>query len=116
MVENCKCKTCGCGKMTAEEMWSQIEDQTLPFTEEHISETLSIRTFSPDYPEHLFKWHIDDEDRSIEVLNVNDWKFQYDNEIPIHLSKGLHLVIGKGLYHRLIKGTTELSLKINKII
>jgi hypothetical protein len=116
MVENCKCKSCGCGKMTMDEMWSMINDNTLPFTEQIIDENTVIRTFKPNYPEHLFKWHIDDEGRRVTVLNNSDWKFQYDNELPIDLSKDLHLIIGKDIYHRLIKGTTELQLKINKLL
>lgn len=116
MVENCKCKSCGCGKMTAEQMWEMIEDQTLPFTEEKIDDNTIIRTFIPNSPEHLFKWHFDNEDRIVEVLEDSDWKFQYDNELPIPLLTGIDIKIPSGIYHRLIPGTSKLSLKINNII
>jgi len=54
--------------MTTEHVVKMIEDQTLPFTEEVINENTVIRHFSPEFPEHLYKWHADNEDRTIEVL------------------------------------------------
>lgn len=116
MVKDCKCKTCGCGKMSADQMWEMIEDQTLPFYEEVIDNKTLIRHFKPGYPEHLFKWHFDREERIVEVLNDSDWKFQYDNEIPVSMNKGDLIKIPAGLYHRIIPGASNLSLKINKII
>lgn len=113
---DCKCKSCGCGKMTADQMWEMIEDQTLPFTEEVLDESTIIRHFEPNQPQHLFKWHFDEEDRIIEVLNDSDWKFQYDNELPIPLLMGVDIKIPTGMYHRVIPGSSNLSLKINKIL
>jgi hypothetical protein len=113
---DCKCKSCGCGKMQPEEMWNMIEDQTLPFYEETVDHKTVIRHFKPGYPEHLFKWHFDREDRVIEVLEDSDWKFQYDNEMPILLNTETTIEIKAGVYHRVIPGSTKLSLKINKIL
>ena len=116
MVKECKCAECKCNKMTTEHVVKMIEDQTLPFTEEVINENTVIRHFSPEFPEHLYKWHADNEDRIIEVLEDSDWRFQYDNELPIPLVTGIDVKIPKGVIHRIIKGTTPLSLKINKLI
>lgn len=100
---------CDCNDMSFEEMVRQIDDQTLPFTQtEH--DGYFIRTFDPNAPAHLYKWHFDESDRVIESLNDSDWKFQFDNELPIPL-KG-QITITSGVYHRLIPGTTPLSLKI----
>lgn len=100
---------CDCNDMSFEEMVRQIDDQTLPFTQtEH--DGYFIRTFDPNAPAHLYKWHFDECDRVIEALNDSDWKFQFDNELPIPL-KG-QITITSHLYHRLIPGTTPLSLKI----
>lgn len=96
-----------------DEMNHQIDDQTLPFTETKISENESIREFDIKFPEHLYKWHIDLEDRLIEPLEENDWKFQFDNELPQKIDK--QLFIKAGIFHRLIKGTKNLKLKIVKI-
>lgn len=111
--KDCKCKNCGCGKMSMEELISNINDQTKPFIEEFFDD-YSIRTFEPTYPEHLYKWHSDPEDRNIEVLEDSDWRFQYDNELPSPLLAGIDIKIPKGTIHRIIKGTTNLKIKIFK--
>lgn len=110
--KDCGCKSCGCAKMSMEEMISMVDDKTLPFTETIISENEIIREFLPNQPEHLFKWHFDEEDRIIEALNENDWKFQYDNKLPIEL-KG-YIEIKAGVYHRIIPGKTPLKVLIKK--
>lgn len=97
-------------------MWDMIEDQSLPFTEEVIDNTTIIRHFTPGHPEHLYKWHADEEDRIVEVLEDSDWRFQYDNEMPIPLVTGADIKIPTGVIHRIIPGSTKLSLKVNKII
>lgn len=114
----CKCTECNCQKsMTMEKLLFQIEDQVAPYTEVKLDQKTSIRTFNSEYiKEHQLKWHWDEEDRIIEVLEDSNWKFQYDNELPIPLIAGVDLKIPAGLYHRLILGTGKLSLKINKIL
>jgi hypothetical protein len=58
------------------------------------------------------KWHWDEEDRLIEPLAENDWQFQFDNELPVMIYK--QIFIPTGVIHRVIKGTTELKIKITK--
>ena len=117
MREDCKCKSCGCGKMTIDEMVNQIDDNTLPFTEEIIDSTTIIRTFDPSkIKDHQLKWHWDEQDRSVEPMHDSDWKIQFDNKLPQTLNQHTSYYIKEGTYHRLIKGTDILSLKINKII
>ena len=108
---------CGCnngkwGKESHEELIKEIEDQTKPFTEEVYSSDTVLRHFEPTAPTHLFKWHADDEDRWIESLNENDWEFQFDNELPVSIEPGKIIQIPTGIIHRLIKGTSELSMSI----
>ena len=97
--------------VTHKEMIEMIEDQRKPFTEERYDGYI-MRHFDPSYPEHLFKWHWDEEDRTIEVLEDNDWRFQYDNEMPIPMLTGVDINIPAGTIHRVIKGTAALSVKI----
>jgi hypothetical protein len=85
----------------------------LPFNEKWISEKISTRVFSPDVMDEELKWHIDMEDRIVEVLNDNDWKFQFDDKLPIEM-KGV-IEIKKGEWHRIIKGSTPLNVKITRI-
>lgn len=86
----------------------------LPFTEEKISENQYIRHFSKNVEPDDMTWHRDKEDRIIEPLNENDWHFQLDNELPIKIDK--KIVIPKLVFHRAIKGTTDLHIKITKLI
>ena len=89
-----------------------MDDLTKPFTEEVYSSDTVLRHFDKLASEHLYKWHADDEDRYIESLNENDWSFQFDNELPQSLEPGKIIYIPKGLIHRLIKGSSELSISI----
>ena len=73
----------------------------------------NIRTFSKDVDPMELIWHMDDEDRNIEILEGKDWKFQFDNELPLPLAKGDHIFITKHRVHRIHKGTTDLKIKIN---
>jgi len=89
-----------------------MDDLTKPFTEEVYSSDTILRHFDSSAPNHLYKWHADDEDRYIESLNENDWSFQFDNELPQSIEPGKIIYIPTGLIHRLIKGTSELSISI----
>lgn len=97
--------------VTFEGMIDMINDQTKPFTEERF-EGYIIRHFDASYPDHLFKWHWDEEDRTLQALEDSDWRFQYDNELPIPILTGIDISIPKGVIHRLVKGTGKLSIKI----
>lgn len=83
-----------------------------PYTQ---SETESdiIRVFSEDVQEFELVWHRDKEDRIVTPLHKTDWKFQLDNDIPRIIEK--EIFIPKETYHRLIKGTNNLKVRIQKI-
>lgn len=83
-----------------------------PYTETQ-SENFVIREFLEDTPSFEFVWHRDREDRYIISTHETDWQFQLDNELPVSLYDN-KLFIPKGVYHRLIKGTGNLTLKIEK--
>jgi hypothetical protein len=72
-----------------------------------------IRTFDKDINSDELLWHRDGEDRIIEAIGNTDWKIQLDNQIPISLN--MKILIKKDKWHRLIKGTGELNLKIIKM-
>lgn len=79
---------------------------------ETLEENLKIRQFNSDIEHFHLVWHFDEYDRIVEVLNDSDWKFQFENKLPFDLTKGLIFKIKKGVYHRLIKGETDLKIKI----
>jgi hypothetical protein len=69
-----------------------------------------IRTFDKNVDSSELVWHKDKKDRYIEILEGNDWFFQFDNEFPKPLNEIKY--IPKNTYHRLIKGDTNLTIKI----
>ena len=87
---------------------------TLPFKEEQVSENTFIRTFYQDVDSGDLYWHRDFEDRIIESIEETDWKFQLDDKLPINIEG--EIFIPKGVYHRIIKGTGDLKIKLKKLI
>ena len=73
----------------------------------------NIRTFSKDVNAMDLIWHMDDEDRNIEVLEGKGWKFQRDDELPLDLKEGSRIFIPRHQVHRVIKGETDLKIQIN---
>ena len=86
----------------------------LPFTEKSVGNNQYIREFSSDVDTHELEWHIDREDRTIEVIENNNWHFQLDNNLPQLLKETIF--IPKETYHRVIKGTGNLKVRITKHI
>ena len=80
-----------------------------PYTDEN-----TTRTFSKDVDPMSLIWHTDQEDRTVTVLEGKGWQFQRDNELPLELKEGVNIFIPKGKIHRVIKGQTDLKLKIKK--
>jgi hypothetical protein len=73
-----------------------------------------VRTFTQDVGDFELVWHRDREDRVITPLHSTDWKFQFDNTPPQKILEG-SLFIPKETYHRLIKGSGDLKLKVEKL-
>ena len=90
-----------------------MEKETSQDTGRRYIEDSDIRYFDQHTDEEEFVWHRDREDRYIESLHKTDWQFQFDNKLPVSLQES-KLFIPKGVYHRLIKGTGNLTLKIEK--
>jgi len=86
----------------------------LPFEETKLNDNEFIRVFSQDTDSGEFMWHRDREDRIIESIGETDWMIQIDNELPKYIKE--EVLIPMGIYHRLIKGTNDLKIKLKKII
>jgi hypothetical protein len=85
-----------------------------PYTDRYINDDIRIRRFKENVSDLDLVWHQDKRDRTVEVLNGKGWKFQFENQIPIELSKSSVVTIPKMKYHRIIKGTTPLTIKITE--
>ncbi len=84
----------------------------LPFKETKLSDNEFIRVFSQDTDSGEFMWHRDREDRIIESIDDTDWMIQIDNELPKKINS--EVFIPMGVYHRLIKGSGNLEIKLKK--
>jgi hypothetical protein len=84
------------------------------YIDEKISETSWIREFDPQTPDEDFVWHRDLNNRTVELLEGNDWQFQFDNELPFFINRSNTIRIPKMVYHRIIPGKTKLRIKINE--
>lgn len=74
----------------------------------------NVRVFSEDVSPEELVWHRDKADRIVTVLEGTGWSFQRDNELPFELHPGDKFFIEAFEYHRIIKGKTELKLKIEE--
>ena len=83
-----------------------------PYTDIEITDEYIIREFDENIDPIELMWHRDDESRTLEIIGETDWKLQLDNKLPILLEN--HIFIPKHEYHRVIKGTKTLKLKIYK--
>ena len=73
-----------------------------------------VRIFYSDVKSNELVWHRDKEDRKITVVEGEGWQFQFNGSLPFELKEGQIFDIPEGLYHRVIKGKTNLVLKIKK--
>ena len=85
----------------------------LPFQETKLSNNEFIRVFKQDTDSGEYMWHRDFEDRIVESIGDTDWLIQIDNQLPKQI-KG-EVFIPMGVYHRLIKGTEDLKIKLKKL-
>jgi len=74
-----------------------------------------LRKFDNNINQNELIWHRDKKNREVTVLNGMNWKFQYDNSLPFILRIGDTFRVPAETYHRLIKGTTALLLKIKEL-
>ena len=82
-----------------------------PYKDLEITDSYIIREFSQNIDPIELMWHRDDEDRTIEILGETDWAIQLDNNLPTSLND--RIFIKRHQWHRVIKGTGNLLLKIH---
>lgn len=85
-----------------------------PYKNTTTSENSFIREFSSNVLEEELVWHRDERDRNLEILEGENWYIQFDNYMPEKLIKGETYYVPKNVYHRVIKGTTNLKIHITE--
>ena len=82
-----------------------------PYTDLEITDKYIIREFGDDIDPIELMWHRDDEDRTIEILGETDWAIQLEDSLPTSLNS--RIFIKRHEWHRVVKGTGKLTLKIH---
>lgn len=85
-----------------------------PYKDIKIENSFIIREFDENIDPTELMWHRDAEDRIIQAIDETDWKVQLDGQLPISMNN--QIFIPKGMWHRAIKGTSTLKVKIIKCI
>lgn len=83
-----------------------------PYSDKKISNKVTIREFISDVDNQELMWHRDREDRLIEPMGDTDWMIQFENQLPILIKN--QIFISKGTWHRAIKGSGNLKIRITK--
>jgi len=83
-----------------------------PYTDIEVTDKYIIREFNENIDPIELLWHRDLENRTIEILEETNWKIQLENHLPTSLKE--RIFIPKYEWHRVIKGTGNLKLKIHK--
>jgi hypothetical protein len=84
-----------------------------PYSDTESTENLVIREFDQNLDPEELLWHRDQETRIVESLDPTDWQVQLENSLPVSLNN--KVVIPNLEWHRLIKGTGKLRVKIIKV-
>jgi hypothetical protein len=83
-----------------------------PYTDIEVTDKYIIREFNKNIDPIELMWHRDDENRTVEILGETNWKLQLDNQLPTSINE--QIFIERHQWHRVIKGTGTLKLKIHK--
>ena len=87
-------------------------DSGKPYIDLENNDFYIIREFNENIDPVELLWHRDDENRTLEIVGKTDWKLQLENSLPTSLNSPIF--IPKHMYHRIIKGTGILRIKIYK--
>ena len=86
-----------------------------PYKDIKTTKEYIIREFDENIDPIELMWHRDDEQRLVEIIEPGQgWKFQFENELPWELEPKMSIYILRHEWHRVIKGTGTLKLKIYK--
>ena len=88
-------------------------DTGRPYTDLEVTDKYIIREFNEDIDPVELLWHRDDEDRLVEIIGNTDWLIQLENQLPISINEPIF--IPRHEWHRTIKGTGRLRIKIYKL-
>lgn len=91
-----------------------MQHSHFPFQEVPLGENVFIRLFVKDLPSDELIWHWDKEDRTIEVLQSGGWSYQERDKKSRKLKNRETFSIHTGVWHRILKGSGDLIIKVTK--
>jgi len=74
----------------------------------------TLREFRSDTRSDDLIWHQDKNDRRVAVIEGNGWKLQLEKGLPIPLVEGNTYNIPAKTWHRIVRGTGRLVIKIQE--
>ena len=83
-----------------------------PYVDLVVTDEYIIREFDENIDPIELMWHRDDENRLVEAIEHTNWLVQLDNQLPMSMIQPIF--IPRHMWHRTIKGTGNLKLKIYK--
>ena len=87
---------------------------SLPYKDLEVTDQYIIREFNENIDPIELLWHRDDEDRTIEILEVGKgWKIQFDDQLPFDLEPEMRIFMMRHKWHRAWKGEDTLKVKIH---
>jgi quercetin dioxygenase-like cupin family protein len=86
-----------------------------PFQQTNLDKNTMLRKFSSNVSSEELVWHRDREDREVQIISGSGWKFQKENSLPVDMITGDKILIKKNEWHRVIKGSGDLIVKVNVI-
>lgn len=89
---------------------SRILVEIIPYIDVDSGEFIT-RSFSQDIDPTELLWHRDLKNRSVKIVEGNDWKIQMENELPKPFD---NTIIPKLTWHRVIKGSGNLVIQIKE--
>jgi hypothetical protein len=95
-----------------QQMLPNLTMMNKPYKDIETTDKYIIREFNENIDPIELMWHRDDENRTVEIIGKTDWKLQLDNQLPTSMNQPIF--IPRHEWHRVIKGTGTLKLKIHK--
>ena len=83
-----------------------------PYKDQILNETTKLRTFESTVDSSELVWHQDHNTRHITVMEGDNWALQLDNQLPHDLLPGKTYTIPAEMFHRLLRGSNRLVVKI----
>ena len=85
-----------------------------PYKDLEVTDQYIIREFNENIDPIELLWHRDDENRTIEILEVGKgWKMQFDDQLPFDLEPEMRIFMMRHTWHRAWKGEDALKVKIH---